>query len=64
MFLVSQLFVSYHHINSLQRIVTLLLSLTLLGTIVSSEPNTGKVGKYVFITYEFPMHGDLIISIF
>lgn len=59
MFLVNQLFVSYCHSNSLQMIVTLFLSQTLLGSNISSEANTGKVGKHVCITYAFPIHKDI-----
>lgn len=59
MFLVNQLFASYCHSNSLQINVTLFLSQTLLGTNVFSEANTGKVGKHVCITYEFPIHKEI-----
>lgn len=59
MFLISQYFVSNYHINSLQMIVTLFLSQTLLWIKVFSEANTGKVGKYVYIAFEFRIHKEI-----
>lgn len=59
MFSVSQYFIPYYRINSLQMIATLFLSQTLLEIKVFSEANTGKVGKYVYIAYEIPLHREI-----